>query len=79
MQVKHYTEGPNFCRVEIGTLTLWFSYETIIAFQSEGNRVVCENVWSKTTGKHLKSIDGGDRKARVSEAEFERLLAAVLN
>ena len=77
MNVKHYTEGPNNYRVEIGNLTLWFSYETIIAFQTGGKRFVCENVWSPTTGKHLSRIDGGiadAKKSRTKRYEFSRLL-----
>lgn len=60
-----------------GTLTLWYSYETVIGFQ-DGNlpRVVSENLWSTTTGKHLNAIS--IKKDRIKRAEFERLLAAVM-
>jgi hypothetical protein len=60
--------------VEFGFVTVWFSYETPIAFQFEGQpRVVSQNVWSKTTGKHLSAIDGGNHKTRVDHAQFQKL------
>lgn len=71
---------PNETRVTIGALTLHFSYETIVAYQLHHNVVVSENVWSKTTGKHLNAIDGGGayKSARLPHAEFETELANTL-
>jgi hypothetical protein len=67
------TEGQASC-VEFGFLTVWFSYETVIAFQVNGGpRVVSRNYWSKTTGKHLNAIDGGNQKNRVDAETFETL------
>ena len=72
---------PNFTRINVGALTVWFSYETPIAFKVDGQpRVVRENIWSTTTGKHLNSIDGGGTEAkaeRVSSVEFNRALDAL--
>lgn len=68
---------PNFTKINIGTVTVWFSYDTPIAFRASGERVVRENIWSTTTGKHLNYIDGGDKEAkerRVSSDEFNRAL-----
>ena len=69
---------PNLTKVNIGGVRVWFSYETPIAFQVDGQpRVVRENVWSNTTGKHLNAIDGGDKEAkerRVSSDDFNRAL-----
>jgi hypothetical protein len=60
--------------VDVGPVTIWFSYQTPVAFQVAGSpRVVRANDWGPTTGKHLRWIDGGDKSARVSGAEFERL------
>jgi hypothetical protein len=54
----------------------WFSYQTLIAFYGPtGRRVVHQNDWSTTTGKHLNAIDGGDKKSRVDDATFNRLFA----
>ena len=71
---------PNFTKVNIGTVMVWFSYDTPIACRASGERVVRENIWSTTTGKHLNAIDGGTKEAkaeRVSSAEFDRALDAL--
>lgn len=66
--------GAHSLCVEMPNVTVWFSYQTPVAFQVPGNpRVVRENDWGPTTGKHLKWIDGGDKSNRVSGQEFERL------
>lgn len=74
--------GVHALRVHVFGLTLWFSYETLVAFcPLEGLRVVRQNAWGCTTGKHLGWIDGGSaeaHKARVSSAEFERAFGAAL-
>lgn len=68
--------GAHTLRVDIGPLAVWFSYKTPVAFHLDGkNRVVRENSWGPTTGKHINWIDGGDKKKRVSSDEFERLWA----
>lgn len=65
--------------VELGSLTLYFSYETCVAFDTPyGKTVVSKNVWSTTTGRHLNEIDGGRKDERVEHAEFKRRLAEVL-
>lgn len=81
--VKLWSYNENSARnanaVKIGKLTLYFSYETIVAFREEGHlEVVCENVWSSTTGKHLNWIDGGDKAGRVPSEEFQAKLHEVL-
>ena len=50
--------------------TLYFSYETCIAFKINGKLTVCENIWSRTTGNHLNLIDNGDKKSRISYKDF---------
>ena len=69
--VYHYAN--NFVRVSVGPVTVWFSYTTPIAFTVGGERVVRQNEWSTTTGKHLSQIDGGDKASRVDVATFRRL------
>jgi hypothetical protein len=69
----------NLSRVTIGKLVLWFSYKTCVAFYSPGyGKVVSENYWGATTGKHLNSIDGGNTNARLKADDFERKLDAML-
>jgi hypothetical protein len=67
--------GAHCLVVQIAGVTVWFSYQTPVAFQADGPRVVRENDWGPTTGKHLNWIDGGVRSNRVSGKEFERLYA----
>lgn len=65
--------------VKIGKLTLYFSYDTVIAFSEEGHLTrVCENVWSNTTGKHLNFIDGGNKKDRLPYEIFKKELKKTL-
>lgn len=59
-------------------VTVWFSYQTAVAFRTAEGRVVHANHWSRTTGKHLNWIDGGTKEAvaaRVQSDEFQRLWA----
>ena len=63
--------------VNIGNLTLYFSYDTVIAFTTPGVLVIRENDWKTTTGKHLNAIDR-DKSKRISSDEFEAKLDEVL-
>ena len=67
-------------RVNIGSLVLWFSYETVVAFRSpeSDGRVVCENEWGTTTGKHLNWIDNGNKKDRLDYETFNAKLNETL-
>lgn len=74
VRVSHPTNRPNYTEVHLGPLTVVFSYETPIGYYPPvGGRVIRENDWSTTTGKHLTYLDGGSkdaRAARVSGVEF---------
>ncbi len=69
--------GSSRC-VSIGNLDLYFSYKTIVAFATPGVLVVCQNVWSKTTGRHLNCIDDRNKDARLPLGEFKQELEVVL-
>ena len=56
---------------------IYFSYKTPVAFVKDGKKIVRENNWGPTTGKHLNAIDGGNKKARVSGEAFEKALEAA--
>lgn len=75
--VSHPNDRPNFCRVNIAGVTLWFSYETCIAYQLPGQAwpTVRENDWGPTTGKHLNLVEGSDQ--RVPGLEFEEQLRDI--
>lgn len=64
--------------VYFGKVKLWFSYSTIVAFYTpETGFVISENIWSRTTGKHLNYIDR-DKDKRINNKEFEKKLGEVL-
>lgn len=69
--------GAHTLEVNLGTITLYYSYSTIVAFRADGALVCSENVWSTTTGKHLNQIQP-NKRARVKHEEFEELLQAAL-
>ena len=76
-------ETPNEMTLHLPGLVVWFSHETPVAFRSaETGRLVRENDWGVTTGKHLNRIDGGDKHAkarRIPGATFERELDIAIN
>lgn len=87
LQIKHPGNRTNFTEVIIGSLTIWFSYETAIAYRITNPdkytieaQCVRENDWGPTTGKHLNYVST-DKASRVSGTEFEaninRHLAAI--
>lgn len=62
-------------RIWLGSLILYFSYKTIIAFEDGHEDIkVSENLWDPTTGKHLNWIDDGNKKDRLPREKFEQLL-----
>ena len=67
--------APNFVHVTVGNVGVWFSYNTMIAFRVGNNLLIHENIWSRTTAKHLNQIRGrnGHDKIRrdVNETEFQ--------
>lgn len=51
----------------------WFSYETLVAFQINGEFHIIKNYWNTTTGKHLNWING-DKNIREDRETFEENL-----
>lgn len=72
MYIKQSHNGK-LTRVFINNKILYFSYETLIAFYDGQTLYVSQNEWSKTTGKHLNDIDGGDKKNRIPHDELLRI------
>jgi len=68
-----YLNTTKSLRLEHGLIDTFYSYATPVAFRQYGKLFVSENVWSRTTGKHLTQIDGGDKKSRIPHDEFEKL------
>lgn len=69
-------ESPTSHYLLVGGLTLFFSYETIVAYAVNGEGWwVSENVWSRATGKHLNELPVDER---LPHDVFEQKLAHVL-
>jgi len=67
--------GVNSLVFELPSISIYFSYETPVAFESiKTGLIIRENDWGPTTGKHLNWIDS-DKSKRVSGDEFEKKLA----
>ena len=77
----HYSSdnyGVHSRALMIGNLTLFFSYNTVIGFQYDGEQYYCENTFSRTTGKHL-SVLCPDKTKRMKQVAFQRLLDKALS
>lgn len=59
-----------------GSIMVWFSYKTMVAFAINGDRVVRKNEWGTTTGKHLSAIDGNSQSAKAKRLPEKEFLAA---
>lgn len=65
--------------VSVGDMDLYFSYETIIAFDTPKTGLkIRQNSWGNTTGKHLNAINS-DKKIRIPSEQFEKELEAMLS
>lgn len=71
--------GAHTLRIDLGPLTVWFSYKTPVAFRTPGTpMIVRQNDWGATTGKHLKWINCETSQTdtiQVSGEQFEELWA----
>lgn len=70
--------GAHTTAIKIGTLVLFFSYQTVIAFEELGHvRRVSKNYWSTTTGKHLNWLMK-NKAERLDSETFDKELAEIL-
>lgn len=60
-------------RVDIGELTIWFSYRTPVAYSFKGEFFCRQNEWSTTTGKLLNELES-DKSKRIPGTDFENKL-----
>ena len=76
MTKKYYLKTTKNCYYidEKPNLRVYYSYTTPVALRIDGNLKVSQNRWSITTAKHLNWIDGGTKKERLKEDEFNQLL-----
>lgn len=78
-EYKSSNYGVNSLMVSFPSgFNIYYSYDTVVAFDSKYGRRVRRNVWSTTTGKHLNWIDNGAKSERISGAQFDTLLHAEL-
>lgn len=71
--------GLNALMVDLGSIRVYYSYNTIVAFYTiETGLVVHQNDWSTTTGRHLNWIDRGNKSARLPHDKFEVALREAL-
>ena len=63
--------------IEINDLTIYLSYQTVIAFSDSGKLTIIKNYWSTTTGKHLNAINR-DKSIRLDNDQFEKELQKLL-
>lgn len=79
IRVHQFGDTNNGVMVTIGSLDLYFSYATLVAYTDpEDGKVVSENHWSQTTGKHLNYVDGGNKKDRLPAQKFDAKVGAML-
>ena len=70
--------GMNTIRLDLSSLTLYYSYKTIIAYRdNKDGLVISDNDWSTTTGKHLNWILE-DKSYRLDFDQFQIKLNAAL-
>lgn len=77
-RITHPTERPNFTRLDMGGLTIFFSYQTPIAFINSQGITARKNQWGPTTGKHLNFVST-KQDLRLSGEEFEKRLQEAMS
>jgi len=78
VEINYPSRNTKQIDVSVGNLTLNFSYNTVVAFNSPfSGFVISENIWGTTTGRHLNEIHP-DKSLRIPNDQFKRRLAAVL-
>jgi hypothetical protein len=78
VRINYPSRNTKQIDVQVGSLTLNFSYQTVVAFNSPfSGFVISENIWSTTTGRHLNEIHP-DKSLRIPNDVFKRKLAETL-
>lgn len=69
----------NMHQISIAGYTYFFSYETPIAFKPHGSPAyVTQNMWGKTTGKHINYIKEHYDHIQISKQEFDEAMAMMI-
>ena len=71
--------NDNLTRLYLGdNITIWFSYETPVAFAIRGEGTFkSENIWSRTTQRHLNDIPGHELKREEFKKRLARLMGKI--
>lgn len=77
MITLHKPQSPNVTLVQIDTVLFVFSYQTCVAILDGAEWIVSENVWSRTTAKHLTQETPIPAKDRLPHDEFARRLTEI--
>lgn len=77
-QYSNDNYGAHTLKVDLGEITLYYSYETIVAYEDDRDGLVCStNIWGTTTGKHLNWIQSLKSK-RIDNVEFCEMLGRAI-
>ena len=71
--MKTQIDSKNLWFENIGSNTIYYSYNTTVAVKTPIDTYVSENVWSITTAKHLNRIEeltGSNREYRMRYKDF---------
>lgn len=71
------TQNDKLTRLNLGSIAIWFSYETPVAYTVPGMAgvIVSDKGWSVSTRRHLGTIEF--RNAPIPHAEFEAGLERI--
>lgn len=61
-----------------GKIVLYFSYETIVGIEKNGQTYCLKNYWGPTTGKLLNDIEP-DKGKRLDQEDFDKVLSSIFN
>ena len=75
---KALNSTKSLSSVEYKGNTLYFSYNTLVAYYGVNGWTICQNVWSNTTAKHLYKINS-NKSMRLDHAEFIKRAEQDLN
>jgi hypothetical protein len=71
MAVPTIDTDRNTVTIHLPNGTIWFSYQTPIAYRTnDEGLVIRKNAWGPTTGKHLNAINP-NKDRRIDGDEFE--------
>jgi hypothetical protein len=74
IKFRHESRRNTKCySVQLGELTCYISYETVVAFSYPGKRLRLHNYWGPTTRRHMieQGVDNYPEAENQSDFEFE--------